>query len=614
MPKCLFLLLAILGFHHIMGQTDSARIHGWYAEGMGFSESNGDSIRILADSIFSLSERIHFNNGIVYAKRLMGFYFENKAEYEKAIDYYMQALDQSKRTHNEDMESSLLTDLAAVYTENLKQPVKAKEIYLACVDLNRKRNDTSLLIATYTNLAAIYNRLGDYDSSLLFLQEGIRIAGASGKDQTDDLTYLYNNLGNTFFLKKQYSRALPYFTGNYRKHIEQKDTASIWLDALNIADTYIEEYLFDSAFVFANLSMKLADKLQSPSKQADSYSVLSKYYQRKGDFRNAYEYQKKWYSMDTALVNGETYRSIAELQEKYKSRERENERLLLQAEIDRQRFHNRIFAVLAISLLVAAFLIAIAFIVKRNANHLLKKNNDLILKQNTKLAELNQEKNSLISIVSHDLHTPFSTIGMWAQLLEGDLPNLSEDGQKAVHKIKQSTLDGEKLIQHILSVEKGQEQNDPIQLETVDLNSVCNDVMEVFSQAAAKKNIKIHLQALPGTIQVLSDRRLLKRICENLISNALKYTPPGRQVFLNLEEKETAVMLQVADEGVGISNEELPSVFSRYGKISSRPTNGEASTGLGLSIVKRLVDELNGRITCESQLGKGTVFTVFLDK
>ena len=101
---------------------------------------------------------------------------------------------------------------------------------------------------------------------------------------------------------------------------------------------------------------------------------------------------------------------------------------------------------------------------------------------------------------------------------------------------------------------------------------------------------------------------------DNLLSNAIKYTSTGKNVWISVSEEKDAVSIRVRDEGVGIPAEELPHLFSKYSKISSRPTAGESSTGLGLAIVKRICEELNGKISCESSLGKGSVFTVVLKK
>jgi len=107
---------------------------------------------------------------------------------------------------------------------------------------------------------------------------------------------------------------------------------------------------------------------------------------------------------------------------------------------------------------------------------------------------------------------------------------------------------------------------------------------------------------------------LVHRIVENLVSNAIKFSPQGRNVWVAISEEGDMVHIKVRDEGQGIEEDELPLLFSKYSKLSSKPTAGEASTGLGLSIVKRIVEELNGKIYCESEAGKGSLFTVILKK
>jgi signal transduction histidine kinase len=113
---------------------------------------------------------------------------------------------------------------------------------------------------------------------------------------------------------------------------------------------------------------------------------------------------------------------------------------------------------------------------------------------------------------------------------------------------------------------------------------------------------------------IISDKNLLSRIFENLLSNAIKFTPAGKNVWLSVAEENDAIRIQVKDEGIGIAKDELHRLFSKYSKLSSTTTDGEKSTGLGLSIVKRIVDELNGSVYCESENGKGSLFTVVLKK
>jgi signal transduction histidine kinase len=598
----------------VHAQTDSNYILSLYSRGMHYDESNVDSIRYCADLVSADSLRSNYPYVHFIALRLMGYYFENKSEYEKAIDYYLQSLQEARRSGSVEFEKKALTDLAAVYTIDLKKPEKAKEFYLQCIDLNKKHGDPKSLVAIYTNLGAIYNRLGLYDSALYFMNEGLRIGKPLEDKGEDDLTTLYNNLGNSYFLKKEYDESISYFMKDYLRHSSAKNLSDTWLDVLNLADSYTEKSLFVRASRYADSALLIARQLHSKSKEADSYSVLAKLYQRKGEYKKAYEFTQNWYKLDTAMVNEDTYKNIAELQEKFHARERENEKLVLESEIAKARFSNRIIFLAAIGLLLTGGLAVIAFIIKKNANKKLTKTNELITRQNEKLSELNYEKNSLIGIVSHDLSTPFASIDMWTQLLEQDRSQLNEEQKKALSRIRHSTEYGQKMIRNILDVEKAESGYRKLNLENFDLKVFAETIIEDFQPSAATKNIHLHLNTPTHSLYFISDRQLMTRICENLLSNAIKYTLPGKRVWMSVSDEKDAVHIQVKDEGVGIEKEELPLLFTKYSKISSRPTQEEDSTGLGLSIVKRIVQELNGEINCESEINKGSLFTVIFKR
>jgi signal transduction histidine kinase len=386
------------------------------------------------------------------------------------------------------------------------------------------------------------------------------------------------------------------------------------VDELNLADVYSEKKMFDSATKYGQMAMKLALELESKSKEADTYGVLAKLAEYKGDSRTAYAYLKKWYTLDTAVLNSDTYKTVANLQERFHAKERETANKLLTTQIEKEALRTKVVTLLAIAMALIVILTAIAFVTKRNANRRLKAVNELIVQQNEKLAELNHEKNALISIVSHDLSTPFATIKVWGYILQAEAGSLSDDQQKALNKILQASNHGDEMIRRILDVEKQHIGDHRMQLESFDLTIFTEEVIDNLRPMAARKEISIHAEMPEKELYLLSDKQLVARICENLLSNAIKYTPKGKNVWISISDEQDAVSIKVRDEGVGIEKEELPFLFSKYSKISSQPTDGEASNGLGLSIVKRIVQELNGKIFCESEVGKGSLFTVVIRK
>ncbi|HTI94476.1 MAG TPA: ATP-binding protein [Puia sp.] len=611
----LFLLLIHSG---LFAQVDTVALQRIYYRAMHLSENKIDSIRYYGDYVAHANANGAWPPAAVMSLRLYGFYYESKGSFTRALDYYYEALAGARKAGNIERQTEVLTDLAAVYTQDTKQPQKAKDLYVECVRLYKKMGDGHSLLNSYVNLSAIYNKLGLNDSALILLQEGLKIGKPYEVRGEEDLTSLYNNLGNTYYFLKRYDEAIAYFKYNYRNNLAghtPSRLSDVWLDVLNLADAYTEKGVYDSASRYADTALLLARQLDdSKSKQSDCYQILSKLAQRRGDYKKAWEYQAKWYALDTALMNSETYKAVAELEQKYEARQHENEKLVLQAEVAQQKFHSRIMMITAGSLLLIAIAAAIAFVIKRRANQKLQSTNSLIVRQNERLSELNYEKNSLISIVSHDLSTPFASIGMWQQLLQNEKDNLTPSQIKALDRIGQATNYGEKLIRHILDVEKAQTNQNKINLENLDLRIFTESVLDDFVPAAAQKDIQLHLDCPNRSLYFLSDRQLLSRMLENLLSNAIKYTGSGKNVWISVSDEKDAISIKVRDEGVGIQPDELPHLFAKYSKISSKPTAGEASTGLGLAIVKRICEELNGQISCESHLGRGSVFTVVLKK
>jgi len=613
--KAVLLLFLLLTGTLLSAQPDSAAIQRLYYRAAHLTDA--DSVKYYGDSLAHLypggvNPRIN-----IMVLRLRGWYYENRGEFTKSLNNYYQALDSARKHNYLQRQAELLADLAAVYTQDMKEPQKAKSIYQESVRICEKLADPHLLIQAYCNLGAIYNRLGLYDSALIFLSEGMRIGKPLEDAGKESLSEIYNNIGNTYYYQHKFPQSIAWFRLNYNHDLNTRlpsHLADLWVDALNMADSYSEMGAYDSAEKYGQLSLQLATEQESKSKQSDSYQVLSTLARHRGDYKKAFEFQSKWYALDTALVNSETYKSIAELEQKYMARKRENEKLLLQAEIAQQKFHNRIVSIMAVSLLLIAIAAAILFVIKRRANQQLSATNSLIVRQNEKLSELNYEKNSLISIVSHDLSTPFATISMWQQLLQNEQDNLSVSQRKALDRIGTATRYGESLIRHILNVEKAETNQHKMELENLDLRIFAESMLDEFTPVAAKKEIALHLECPNRSLYFLSDRQLLGRMLENLLSNAIKYTATGKNVWISVSDEKDAVSIRVRDEGVGIPQEELPHLFSKYSKISSRPTEGEASTGLGLAIVKRICEELNGKISCESSLGKGSVFTVVLKK
>lgn len=601
----------LLSGNFLFAQTDTLAIKKLYDKALDFDDSKVDSLELYINLIESSSKELQYDKGEILSTRLKGIKAEFSGDFNTAITYYLHCLDLSHHAGLSVYESSALSDLAYIHMQ-LKNPAKAKEFYQQSAELAKKNGEAVSIISNLTNLGGICNQLGQTDSALFYLNEAWSIANAL--PEKTDLSFLRNNTGNAWFRKKEWAKSLIFFRMNKEENMLKNDKGQLWYDVLNMGDVFIEMAKYDSAKIYLDHAMSLATDLGSKRKEADVFSLYSKYYSRIGKYELAYNALQKWNTYDTSLVNEETRQNIVELEQKYNAREREQENKLLATQFEAEKFRSHILFLLSMAIgLVALATIYFLFLIRKK-NKKLEEKNALIQLQNIKLADLNAEKNSLISIVSHDLATPFASIRMWSQLLESEPASLNPEQQKAVDRIKSSLDKGETMIRNILNIEKDEINSRAIKLEETDLLQLLKEVIEDFKMKAAKKEIEIIFNH-PVTLNVVvTDGQLMKRVIDNLLSNAIKFSNPGKKVFVDLKEQVHHVLLSIRDQGPGITSDEMKTLFSKYGRTSVRPTDGESSTGLGLAIVKRIMQELGGEVYCTSEVGEGSTFTVLLKR
>jgi signal transduction histidine kinase len=160
-----------------------------------------------------------------------------------------------------------------------------------------------------------------------------------------------------------------------------------------------------------------------------------------------------------------------------------------------------------------------------------------------------------------------------------------------------------------------------LRIQRVSLD-IINDIVEEYQAPSTRKGIIIHYQRLePNEVCVLADKQSLRQIFDNLLSNAIKYSPHWKPIYVRVfavanedttREHSNCVRVEIQDEGPGISEDDKKKLFGKFVRLTAQPTGGEHSTGLGLSIVKKLVELNNGNVWCESTLGLGTTFIVEL--
>lgn len=248
-------------------------------------------------------------------------------------------------------------------------------------------------------------------------------------------------------------------------------------------------------------------------------------------------------------------------------------------------------------------------------------NNDLVnlqrelTKKNAELARLNELKNQFLGMATHDIRNPLSVIMTYADFLLDETKNsLSEEHQNFLKIIFSSAEFLLSLIEDLLDITQIESGKLTLNLQRINIVELAQNNIALNNSLAAKKNIKIYLNQSSKNISINVDPPKLEQVLNNLTSNAVKFSHPGSSVQVNIIEKDQSVVFEFEDQGVGIPEDMVDKIFTPFEKASSEGTAGEKTTGLGLSIAKKIIEGHGGTIMVSSKLGVGSKFSFELPK
>jgi signal transduction histidine kinase len=229
------------------------------------------------------------------------------------------------------------------------------------------------------------------------------------------------------------------------------------------------------------------------------------------------------------------------------------------------------------------------------------------------LKRVSKLKDEFLSITSHDLQNPVSTIISYCRwLLESEEETLTTRQSDAIRRIHKNGLFMHELIGDLLDLVRFEAGRMTLYCEKANIVATVEEAVERNRFAATDKSILLSTEIASDLPRLMADPIKIQRVLNNLISNGIKFSHPGASVVVRAVSYQGGVKIAVADTGQGIPPAEQGLLFRRFGQLSVRSTSGEKSTGLGLLIVKKIVDLHEGQIWVESEVGKGSTFTFFL--
>ncbi len=232
------------------------------------------------------------------------------------------------------------------------------------------------------------------------------------------------------------------------------------------------------------------------------------------------------------------------------------------------------------------------------------------------LRKANQAKSKLMGVVSHDLKNPLVSIRGLAEFLgDGVAGPMNSDQVSIIQSIFSASDNMLALVDDLIDyavTDHREDRKESTPTTPNDLEEVVRSAVTLFRFNAAQKEIKIQLKDQGRLPNIPFDQRQIRRVIDNLLSNAIKFSPPQRSVEINLHNGGNTLRCEVADEGPGIPEDEVPNIFLEFGTTSVKPTGGEMSTGLGLSICKKIVESHGGEISFRNRPEGGCLFAFTL--
>jgi signal transduction histidine kinase len=280
-------------------------------------------------------------------------------------------------------------------------------------------------------------------------------------------------------------------------------------------------------------------------------------------------------------------------------------------------YAGRVFSLVTSTVVLVVFLLETTSMYGRlaHSNTMLSSANRRLAAQWAQLRRVNTFKNELLGTLAHDLRNPLTVIVGRADLLMSMLdrgPLVADQVQAQIDQIRAAANRLDEMVASLLSDARADALDITIRPDETDLSALIHEIAEANQPLAARKQQSIIVTA-PPVCPFLCDGDRMREAIDNLLSNAVKYSQIGGRIDLALERQHENAVIRVQDQGAGLSPEDLSRVFGRFQRLSAKPTGDEISTGLGLSIVKRIVDLHGGSVGAESPgPGMGAIFTVTL--
>lgn len=631
---CLWLgLLFFVGFGKAQADIPDSLQQWWLANKQKVTDKKAEPIAF--DYLLQLAVAWQYNNtdsALYFAECALevSTRHDNELGYAKAthriaaVNYIKSNYDESMRNHvialeifrKLDDKEGIIFSLNGIGLVHLGQDdfEAAIAAHREGIRLGIQINDSVNITRLTFNLSISLDELGRYDEALDKLNETKQIAQKIGFWQIYRMAL--TRKGDVFRHRNQMDSALYY----YNASLTENRFPSKWEEAFahsGIANVYLQLGNLSLAEEHAKMSLALAEKVGAQWDKQRAITSLVEILEKKGEYKEALYYHKRLMQINDSIINENKLLEINVLQRKHFENEK-NELIKskeLAENINRRNvLINVLLSILLISFVVFVIVVLRAYKIRAKLNLALNKKNEdiekqnrIIKKQNEQLNRINQTKNQLFSIISHDLKGSIASVQQVLKLSQDKF--ISQEELKALlaplyNNVSKTSI----MMNNLLTWAKTQLEGSHAYMIKVDLVKEVNDLIPAFQLKAISKNLNFIHHTIDKA-SIYADINHLRIIVQNILGNALKFTPQHGTVVIRYTEDETYIYMHVEDSGLGMTKKEVEELLDPSHSITSKAgTDNEDGNGLGMILVNQFLVSNRGSLTINSEVGKGSEF------
>jgi signal transduction histidine kinase len=550
-----------------------------------------------------------------------------KTESVRALEIFLKSMELAEGMKDEKKICRCNFLISAAHLKNETWD-KAEDFLKKTIECKRKLKDWSLYFTSLKNLGVFYLDQGKLDMA----ESVLRKAKEEQKPYVNDR---YNwvliniKLIETLYRNNKIQEAIALNDALEKYGIENADVESEplarhYLTMSRISNDVPNWINYQKALVYAERALSIDtsvvnDKLIAPRASLNKAIALF----NSGKQKEGYDLMSRTYEEINILKDARFNYLIKEKTSKLQAQYDIDKEHKYAVQLRKERWYQLILLGFGVILLGLLSLYVVSLIknnkIKQAKNALLEAQNEeithqknLLEEQKRELEQLNKSKDQLFSILSHDLRSPIGALKSTLGLLNDDIIQV-EDFKRISVKLERDVENTYNLLEELLEWSYSQMKGIEPQKALLDLEDLLAEKIELYKDNMQSKNITFSLLT-DDELNVYADKNQLGIVVSNLLSNAIKFTPVGGKISIESHEYEDNIEMKIKDSGIGIPSESMCNIFDTQSSFRRKGTAGENSTGLGLKLCKTMIEKNNGTINVESEVGKGTTFTIVIPK